>query len=70
MEMLDVRALHDDEVQVLQQLVEFFRQKHQVSTPKDETETIDLRSWSLGVKGNISREEIYEYLDAPTNESH
>ena len=31
--------------------------------PQDETETICLRSWSLGVKGEISREEVYDYLD-------
>jgi predicted DNA-binding transcriptional regulator AlpA len=30
---------------------------------EDETKTILLRSCSLGVKGEISREEIYDYLD-------
>ena len=65
MEMLDVRGLPDDQIEFIQQLVEFMRQKHQkpLMQPKDETETIHLRSWPLGVKGEISREEVYDYLD-------
>jgi hypothetical protein len=65
MDMLDVRGLPDDQIEFIQQLVEFMRQKHQkpLTQPEDETETICLRSWSLGVKGEISREEVYDYLD-------
>jgi hypothetical protein len=65
MDMLDVRGLPDDQIEFIQQLVEFMRQKHQkpLTQPKDETETIHLRSWPLGVKGEISREEVYDYLD-------
>ena len=49
----------------IQQLIEFMRQQHQKSLtqPEDETKTIHLRSWALGAKGNISREEVYDYLD-------
>ena len=63
--MLDVRGLPDDQIEFIQQLIEFMRQKNQkpLTRPQDETETIHLRSWSLGVKGEISREEIYDYLD-------
>ncbi|MCZ6679542.1 MAG: hypothetical protein O7E52_20110 [Candidatus Poribacteria bacterium] len=65
MDMLDVRGLPNDKIEFIQQLIEFMRQKHQkpLTPPEDETETIHLRSWSLGVKGEISREEIYDYLD-------
>ena len=64
--MLDARGLSDDQIELLQQLIEFMRQHHQrpVSPPLDETETIQLRSWHLGVKREVSREEIYDYLDA------
>lgn len=73
---LDVHGLKKDQIQFLQQLVEFMRHNaldHQVvnaqKTPindlglLDETETIKLRSFQLGVKGEVSREEIYDYLD-------
>ncbi|MCZ6678684.1 MAG: hypothetical protein O7E52_15735 [Candidatus Poribacteria bacterium] len=65
MDTLDVRDLPDDQIEFIQQLIEFMRQKRQKppGPPKDETETIHLHSWSLGVKGEISREEIYDYLD-------
>ena len=66
MDTLDVQGLPDDQIEFLQQLIEFMRQNHQkpVTPPIDETETIQLRSWSLGVKGTVSRTEIYDYLDA------
>ncbi len=67
MDTLDVRDLPDDQIEFLRQLIEFMRQNHQkpVTPPRDETDTIQLRSWHLGVKGTVSREEIYDYLDAP-----
>ncbi len=65
MDMLDVRGLPDDQIEFIQQLIEFMRQQHQkpLTQPEDETKTIHLRSWALGAKGNISREEVYDYLD-------
>ena len=65
MDMLDVRGLPDDQIEFIQQLIEFMRQQHQKSLaqPEDETKTIHLRSWALGAKGNISREDVYDYLD-------
>lgn len=65
MDMLDVRGLPADQIEFIQQLIEFMRQKHQepLAQPEDETQTIHLHSWSLGVKGEISREEVYDYLD-------
>ena len=63
--MLDVRDLPEDQIEIIQQLIKFMRQRHQkpFTQPEDETESIHLRSWSLGVKGDMSREEIYDYLD-------
>ena len=63
--MLDVHDLPDDQIEIIQQLIKFMRQKHQkpFTQSQDETETIHLRSWSLGAKGEMSREEIYDYLD-------
>ena len=65
MDKLDVRGLPDDQIELLKQLIEFMCQNHQrpVSPPLDETETIHLHSWHLGVKEEISRDEIYDYLD-------
>ena len=66
MDMLDVRGLSNDQIEFLQQLIEVMRQprqKLQTQPQQDETETIHLRSWSLGVKGEISRELIYDYLN-------
>jgi hypothetical protein len=80
MNTLDAQGLPDEQVQFLQELVAFLRQKHHIPdkigifnpTPKneqlleDETEWIDLCSWSLGVKEEIKREEIYDYLNEVT----
>ena len=66
MDTLDVRGLPDNQIEFLQQLIEFMRQNHQkpVRPALDETETIHLHSWHLGVKEEISRQEIYDYMDA------
>ena len=66
MHTLDVRDLPNDQIEFLRQLIEFMRQNPQkpATPPLDETNTIHLRSWHLGVKEEISREEIYDYIDA------
>ncbi len=66
MDTVDVRGLPDDQIEFLQQLIEFMRQNDHkpVTPPVDETESIHLHSWSLGVEKEVSREEIYDYLDA------
>jgi hypothetical protein len=58
-EFIDVRGLPDEQVQFVQQLIEFMRDKHLKATPKPEPETINFRTWPLGTKGTLSREEIY-----------
>ena len=61
---MDVRGIRDDQIEFLRQVIEFMRQSHQnpITSHLDETETIHLHSWHLGVKEEISREEIYDYL--------
>lgn len=65
MDTLDVQGLPDDQIEFLRELIEFMRQNHEkpVTHPIDETKTIHLHSWSLGVKRDVSRAEIYDYLD-------
>lgn len=62
-EFIDVRDLPAEQVQFLQQLIEFMRHKHQEATPQREPETINFRDWPLGATGPLSREEIYDDLD-------
>lgn len=62
-EFIDVRGLPDDQIQFLQQLIEFMRHRRQEETPQPEPETINFRDWPLGATGPLSREEIYDYLD-------
>ena len=62
---LDVRGLSDDQIEFLQQLIKLMRQNHQelATPPVDETDTICLHCWHLGVEEEISHEEIYDYPD-------
>jgi hypothetical protein len=62
-EFIDVRGLPDEQVQFVQQLIEFMRHKRQEAISTPEAETINFRAWSLGTKGTLSREELYDYLD-------
>lgn len=65
MDTLDVQGLPDDQIEFLRELIEFMRQNQKkLATPLiDESQTIHLHSWPLGVKSDVSREEIYDYLD-------
>jgi hypothetical protein len=67
MDTLDVKGLPDDQIDFLQQLIEFMREKHQQSPTlhQDKTQTVHLCSWPRGVKGAISREEIYRLSYRP-----
>ena len=51
--MLDVHDLPDDQIEFIQQLIEFMRQKHQkpIVQPEDETEFIHLRQLVTGCEG-------------------
>ena len=67
MESIDVRDLPGDQAQLVAAFVEFLRRRIQEQTPRQRppatapTES-PFASWPLGVKGTLSREEIYEHL--------
>ena len=59
---IDVRDLPEEDIQTVQEFVDNLREKKK---QKDETQgnNIDeeeMKSWPLGVKGNLSRKEIYD----------
>ena len=70
MESIDVHDLPEGEAQVIAAFVEFLRQRQKRQT-EGQTRTIQAEAtkhalvfaaWPLGVKGTLSREEIYDYL--------
>ncbi len=64
----DVHDLSEDEARVLAAFVEFLRRRKQEAAQQEarQVETTPLQSpfavWPLGVKGTLSREEIYDHL--------
>jgi len=62
MDTIDVKGLPEDQVRLLHDIAEFLktRLRKQKSEGKGPTEKIELASWPLGVKGKLTREEIYE----------
>jgi len=66
METIDVRGLPEELARQLKQLVDLLKenktlQKAQDISPTKE-EKIEFGSFPLGVKGTVTREEIYDYL--------
>jgi len=60
-DVIDVRGIQDEDVKFLIKLVDFLKKKGE--TPKTlENEEIDFAAWPLGVKGKLTRDEIYDYL--------
>jgi hypothetical protein len=68
MDHIDVHDLSEDEARVLTAFVEFLRSRKQEAAQQEvrQAETTPLQSpfavWPLGVKGSLSREEIYDHL--------
>lgn len=60
---IDVRDLPEEKVKFVQNLVQFFRETAKVDndTHEEGGETT-FSAWPLGVKGKLTREEIYDYL--------
>jgi hypothetical protein len=64
---INVRDLADEDIQLIERLVERLRAraKRKTGTGK-ETQTeegqIEFATWPLGAKGDLTREEIYDYL--------
>jgi hypothetical protein len=58
---LDVHDLPEDEVKVVQKVIDLFRIRGKMKKEKIE-EKIEFAVWPLGVKGKLTRQEIYDYL--------
>ena len=60
---IDVHDLPEEEVKIIQDLVECLRAKAKAKQNEAaEEEKIDFALWPLGVKGALTREEIYDHL--------
>ena len=60
---INVKDLNDEQVEMLEKLANFFRkQAKQRKEELGQPQELVFASWPLGVKGNLSREEIYDHL--------
>ena len=59
---IDVHDLPEQDVKFVEKLVELLREKTRMEKTKKEKEEINFAVWPLGVKGKLTREEIYDYL--------
>jgi hypothetical protein len=59
---INVSDLPEQEVQFLERWVEHLRVKARVRREGEEPGWIEFSTWQLGVMGNLTREEIYDYL--------
>ena len=59
---IDVRDLPDEDVQMLERWVRHLRAKTKKKEPKEVQSNKDavFATWPLGVKGKLTREEIYD----------
>jgi len=61
--MIDVGDLTDEQVKALEKLIELFRRqgkKKRVTKAATKEEKVVFASWPLGVKGKLTRKEIYD----------
>jgi hypothetical protein len=60
MERIDLAGLRPEDVKLMKELLEFLKTRAaQEELPERD---IEYRSWPLGVRGKITRREIYDYL--------
>jgi len=60
---VDVHDLPEEDVKRVENFVERLRMKKQAQKTQDNNiDEEEMKSWPLGVKGNLSRKEIYDYL--------
>jgi hypothetical protein len=71
MESIDVHDLPEEDAQLIARLVELLRHREHAPEPEVERAEVPEKTpegespfavWNLGVKGTLSREEIYDYL--------
>jgi hypothetical protein len=59
-ESIDVHDLPEEEVKFIKKLVELLGEKAQLKKAKTGDEEIIFGVWPLGIKGKLSRREIYD----------
>ena len=61
---IDVSGLNEQDISLLEALVKRLQKKqtHKKAEKIKEKEDINFASWPLGVKGRLTRKEIYDYL--------
>jgi hypothetical protein len=59
---INVSGLNEQDVSLLEALVKRLREKTAKKKVAKEKEDIAFASWPLGVKGRLTRKEIYDYL--------
>ena len=68
MDHIDVHDLPEEEARLIAMFVEFLRRRKQAAAPREvqkaepTTPPVAFAIWPLGVKGTLSRDEIYDYL--------
>jgi hypothetical protein len=68
MDHIDVHDLPEEEARLIATFVDFLRRRKQataqreVQQAEETTPPVHFAVWPLGVKGTLSREEIYDYL--------
>jgi len=62
-ENIDVHDLPEEDVRFIRKLVDLLRERVKMRKARaDEKEEIIFAVWPLGVKGKLTRREIYDYL--------
>jgi hypothetical protein len=63
MQKLDLTGLTQQDIQIVREIVEALKARTAGKLqPKTETSDIEFHTWPLGVKGKVTRDEIYDYL--------
>ena len=68
MDQIDVHDLLEEEARLIAMFVEFLRRRKQTAAPREvrkgepTTPPVAFAVWPLGVKGTLSREDIYDHL--------
>ena len=68
MDHINVHDLPEDEARLIATFVEFLRRRKQAGAQRDvqeaeaPTSPVPFAVWPLGVKGTLSREDIYDHL--------
>lgn len=61
---IDVHGLPEKDIQLLERMVERLRTKarREKRVRQEDEQEIAFATWPLGLKGDVTREEIYDYL--------